>query len=217
MEKEILELEFYKYLSDEERALLEHSCYYAEYKAGALIYSPARDCIGMLLVKKGIIRAYLLSDEGKKATIYRFHENEICILSMSCILQSITFDVEIEAEEDCMLWIIPISIVEQLKKNIYVENFIYKITTEKFSCVVEAIQQLLFMTLEQRIIIFLLDEVNRKKTNMLEMTKGQIAENIQSAREAVSRVLTRLSREGVIAVSRGKIEILEKEKLYQRT
>lgn len=109
--------------------------------------------------------------------------------------------------------------LERSERNekIYVENFIYKITTEKFSCVVEAIQQLLFMTLEQRIIIFLLDEVNRKKTNMLEMTKEQIAENIQSAREAVSRVLTRLSREGVIAVSRGKIEILEKEKLYQRT
>ena len=62
------------------------------YKQGTTIHGGNRDCIGVLLVKSGTLRTYLLADEGKEVTLYRLSSGDICILSASCLLKNITFD-----------------------------------------------------------------------------------------------------------------------------
>ena len=95
-------------------------------------------------------------------------EGDICFLAASCILSAITFDVEIEAQGSTEVLLIPARILSMLtKENIYLENFMYKETARRFSDVVEALQQLMFLSLTQRIVSFLLDEAAKNKASSI--------------------------------------------------
>ena len=74
-------------------------------------------------------------------------------------------------------------------------------------------QQILFMSVEKRIAIFLLDEVNANNTEVVSITHEQIAKYIGSAREVVTRTLKQFSNEGMITINRGKIKVLDKKKI----
>ena len=74
---------------------------------GTILHNGSRDCTGLLLVKSGQLRAYILSDEGREITLYRLFDRDICLFSASCMMRSIQFEVTIEAEKDTALWLIP--------------------------------------------------------------------------------------------------------------
>ena len=61
------------------------------------------DCTGLLLVRHGQLRAYILSDEGREITIYRLFDRDMCLFSASCIMRSMQFDVTIETEKNAQL------------------------------------------------------------------------------------------------------------------
>ena len=69
-------------------------------KKGTIIHNGNLDCTGLLLVKSGQLRTYILSDEGREITLYRLFDMDMCLLSASCIIRSIQFEVTIEAEKD---------------------------------------------------------------------------------------------------------------------
>lgn len=212
----LAQLSFSEYLTEEQKKELLAVGKLESFQEGQLIYTPIRECLGMIYVVKGVIRTSLTSESGKKATMFRLREKEVCVLSMSCILSAITFDVEVEADKDCELFVIPAPVFSRIsQENMYVENFSYKVVTERFSAIVEAMQQMMFMSLEQRVIVFLLDESAAVGQDLLLITQEQLAENIGSAREAVTRVLKQLKEKELIVLGRGKIEILKRKELYQ--
>ncbi len=217
MREELLaRLSFYPHLTEQQKEELLRASRMQHFSAGELIYTPARECLGMIYVVKGVIRTYLTSEEGKKATIFRLREGEVCVLSMSCVLSAITFDVEVEADQDCELFVIPAAAFSRVSgENLYVENFSYRIVTERFSAIVEALQQMMFMSLEQRVVTFLLDESAAVGEDVLHITQEQLAENIGSAREAVTRVLKQLKERGLIVMGRGRIALADRKALYQ--
>ena len=81
---------------------------------GTVIHNGNMDCTGLLLVKSGQLRAYILSDEGREITIYRLFERDMCLFSASCIMRSIQFEVTVEAEKDTDLWVIPSEIYQSI-------------------------------------------------------------------------------------------------------
>ena len=85
-------------------------------KKGTIIHNGNLDCTGLLLVKSGQLRTYILSNEGREITLYRLFDMDMdmCLLSASCIMRSIQFEVTIEAEKDTDLWIIPAEIHSHL-------------------------------------------------------------------------------------------------------
>ena len=138
------------------------------------------------------------------------------ITGSGCMLSAITFDVQIDAETDCDLLLLPaVPFSRLMKNNIYLENFIYKRTTEHFSDVIAGIERTFFMTLTQRIAAFLLDEAADTGSDELALTQEAIARSIGSAREAVSRSLKKMNKDGSIQISRGSIRILDKRRLYE--
>ena len=162
------------------------------------------------------MRTYLLSDEGKEVTMYRLREGDCCVLAASCILSAITFDVEIEAQTDCVALVIPAGLLAAVsRENVYMDNFMYKETAKRFSDVVEALQQMIFLSLTQRVVSFLLDESSKSGSSTITMTHEEIAKIIGSAREAVSRTLKQLAKNGCIALNRGEIILKKKEELYR--
>ena len=100
-----------------------------------------------------------------------------------------------------------------MEQNIYVENFTYQLIAASFSDVMWTMQQILFMSFDKRLAIFLLDEVAKNHSDALKITHEQIAKYMGSAREVVSRMLKYFEGEGIVALSRGGIQVLDKKKL----
>lgn len=185
-----------------------------KYLKGENIYNPNKECLGIILIKKGELRTYILSEDGKEITLFRLNDNDICILSSSCILKNITFDVYIDCEKETeVLLINSATFSELITESVYIENFILRNTVDKFSNVMWTIEQILFMKLDTRLAIFLLDESIKLNTTRIKITHEQIGKYIGSAREVVSRMLKYFEQENIVSLSRGTIEIVDKDKL----
>ena len=207
-------LPFWDRLSAAEAELLLRHTKAVVYEPGENVHSSANDCVGVLLIKTGELRTYILSEEGKEVTLFRLGDGEACVLSASCLIHSITFDIIIDAVQKTELYLIDAQAFAQLlDSNVYVENFALRIATERFSEVMWAMEQILFMSFDRRLAIFLLDETAKTGVDNITMTHEQIARYVGSAREVVSRMLKYFANEGIVAVHRGGVEITDKRKL----
>lgn len=209
-------LSFWNKLSDVEKNIAETNITKVTYKKGNNLHSTGSECLGVLLVQSGELRVYILSEDGREVTLYRLSAGDVCILSASCILNSITFDVHIDAEQDTDVLLLNISAFSKLSgQNVYVENFAYKNAVDRFSDVMWAMEQILFMSIDKRLAIFLMDEINKTNSTEIHLTQEQIAKYIGSAREVVSRMLKVFQSQGILEQSRGLIHIIDKEKLKE--
>ena len=207
-------LYFWEKLSQDEQQMLIKNSFCVNYTKGENIHCGDVDCVGVLLIKSGELRTYILSEEGREVTLYRMAAGDICILSASCILKNITFDVHIDAEKASEVILVSAPAFQELcLHNVYAENFSYKMTTEKFSEVMWAMEQILFMSLDKRLAVLLLDEIAKNKSDTVILTHDKLAKYMGSAREAVSRMLKYFEREGIVELSRGGIKVLDKQKL----
>lgn len=205
---------FWKDLTPSQAALLEKSMHTETFLPGTILHRSAKDCRGILAVHSGALRVYCVSEEGREVTLYRVEKGEVCILSASCLMDSIVFDVVIQAAEETQVCLIPSSALHTVEQeNPLVSLYIYKNATEKFSDVLWTLQQILFMKIDQRIAAFLHDRMLRQKTNVLTLTHEEIAGEIGSVREVVSKTLKYMAEEGMVSLGRGKITILSSEKL----
>ena len=200
-------------LSREDKDYLLQNTFYTKYKKGTTIHDGS-GCLGVIIVKHGTFRVYILSDEGKDVTLFRLHDKDICMLSASCVTKAITFDVNIDAEEESECYLISGPAFAYIAdKNPNIKIFALESTISHFSDAMWVIQQILFLSLDKRLAIFLLDEMNRLRTNEILLTHDQIAKYIGSAREVVSRVLKYFSNEGIVELQRKGIKIIDKKKL----
>jgi len=202
---------FWEKLNEKQKSDICIQTSYAEYDKGENIHGNTGNCTGAIFVKSGVLRTYMLSDEGKEITLYRLYPGDICMLSASCVLQTITFDVYVDAEVKSEVYIISSGAFARLtEENIYVENFALKTATERFSEVMWAMQQILFMSFDRRLAVFLLDELAKDGGDTIRLTQEQIAKYMGSAREVVSRMLKYFSTEGLVEVARGGVKIIDK-------
>lgn len=214
MENQASFFSFWKDLTKSQRTFLEQNLRTEVFSSGKLIHRSDGECRGVMAVLSGSLRVYCVSDEGREVTLYRVEKGDVCILSASCLMDSIVFDVLIEAVEETTVSLIPSAALHKVElENPLVELYIYKNATEKFSEVLWTIQQVLFMKIDQRIALALHDERLRQKSNVLSVTHEDLAKQIGSVREVVSKTLKYMEEEGLVRLGRGKIEILDTEKL----
>ena len=183
-------------------------------KKGTILHNGSADCTGLLLIKTGQLRAYILSDEGREITIYRLFDRDMCLFSASCILNSIQFEITITAEKDTEFWLIP----SELYKNLLTEsaplaNYTNELMAARFSDVMWLIEQVLWKSLDKRLAAFLLEEAAIEDSNELKITHEIIANHLGSHREVITRMLRYFQSEGIVKLSRGKITLLNPERL----
>ena len=184
------------------------------YAKGARVHSPLESCVGILLLRSGQLRSYLLSEDGRDVTLYRLFGGEVCILSASCVMDAVNIDLYIDAEEDTEALCISAGIFRQLmQENVYVRCYAYQMTAERFSDTMWTMQQILFMSADRRLAIFLTDELAKTGGADLRMTHDQMAKYMGSAREVVSRMLKYFAQEGWVRLYRGGVQVLDKKKL----
>lgn len=183
-------------------------------KKGTILHNGSADCTGLLLIKTGQLRAYILSDEGREITIYRLFDRDMCLFSASCILNSIQFEITITAEKDTEFWLIP----SELYKNLLTEsaplaNYTNELMAARFSDVMWLIEQILWKSLDKRLAAFLLEEAAIEDSNELKITHEIIANHLGSHREVITRMLRYFQSDGIVKLSRGKITLLNPERL----
>ncbi len=204
---------FWDKISDAEKEYICNNSISVGYKKGKTVHDSS-ECSGVFLVRTGCLRVYIMSDDGKDITLYRLHSGEMCMLSASCVLQSITFDVFIDAEEDCDCYVVSGPAFEAVsERNPEIKIFALETAVSRFSDVMWVMQQILFMSLDRRLAVFLSDEASRLGSDTVPLTHEQIAKYIGSAREAVSRMLKYFSNEGIVEASRKGVKIVDKKRL----
>ncbi|MCR5141385.1 MAG: Crp/Fnr family transcriptional regulator [Ruminococcus sp.] len=206
---------FWDILSDADRRFICENSAKKNFAKGTNLHSGS-DCSGAFFVCSGSLRAYLLSEDGKDITLYRLHKGEMCMLSASCVLQAVTFDVAVDAEEDSECIVLSGAAFKQMSEK-YPDIRIFALETavSRFSDVMWVMQQILFMSMDRRLAIFLHDESVRISSDTISLTQEQIAKYIGSAREVVSRMLKYFANEGIVEVSRKGVRILDKTRLRE--
>ena len=207
---------FWEQLTKEEQDMLCRYTRPVKYQKGARVHSSTESCVGILLLRTGQLRAYLLSEDGRDITLYRLFGGEVCILSASCVMDAVNFDLYIDAEEDTEAYCISAGIFRRLmQQNVYVRCYAYQMTAERFSDTMWTMQQVLFMSVDRRLAIFLTDELAKTGGEDVRLTHDQIARYMGSAREVVSRMLKYFAQEGWVKLYRGGVQVLDRKKLQQ--
>ena len=204
---------FWQSLSEGDRRLLCSHAVAERFERSRLVHD-STGCSGLFLLVEGRLRVYILSESGKEITLYRLEPGDVCMLAASCVIQSITFDVFIEAELPSECYRIDASVFGALSERLpEVKIFALETAVQRFSDVMWVMQQLVFMNMDQRLAIFLLDEAGRTGQSTVTLSHDQIARHLGTAREVVSRVLKHMAEDGLLSVSRGEITLKDKSSL----
>lgn len=204
---------FWNKIDEGERDYICNNTVALSYPKGANVHDSS-ECSGVFFIRSGCLRVYIMSEDGKDITLYRLHSGDMCMLSASCVLQSITFDVFIDAEEASECYVIggP-AFAAVAERNPDIKIFALEIAVSRFSDVMWVMQQILFMSMDKRLAIFLIDESSMFDCDVIELTHEQIARYMGSAREVVSRMLKYFASEGIVEVSRKGVRILDRKRL----
>ena len=156
----------------------------------------------------------MLSEDGKEITLYRLSQGELCMLAASCVLQSITFDVYVDAEmpTDCYR-ISAAAFGEVSERYLEVKNYALEVAVKRFSDVMWVMQQIVFMSMDRRLAIFLLEEMQNNGSDTVTLTHEMISRHLGTAREVITRLLKHLASDGLIEVTRKSIIVKDKKKL----
>ncbi len=203
-------------LTPEEKDCLINSVSLKRIKKGTIVHNGNDDCLGLLLIISGQLRAYILSEEGREITIFRLFSRDMCLFSASCMMKNIQFDITVTAEKDTEAWFIPVDIYKSLMENsAVIANYTNDIIGTRFTDVVWLIEQIMWKSFDKRLALFLKEESAIEGTERLEITHEKIASHLGTAREVVTRMLKYFQGEKVVSLSRGIVEITDMKKLSE--
>lgn len=181
---------------------------------GTLLHNGSADCMGIMLIQSGQLRAYMTSEEGREITVYRLFERDMCLFSASCVMSSVQFEIIITAEKDTRFWLIPPHVFKAvMEQSAPMANYVNDVMATNFTDVMWLMEQVLWKSFDKRLAQFLLQEQEIEETPVLRQTHESIAGHLGTAREVVTRMLKYFQGEGMVRLTRGCIEITSAEKL----
>ena len=158
-------------LTPTQQQILEQNAVLRKVDKGTVIHNGTMECTGLLLVKSGQLRAYILSDEGREISLYRLFDQDICLFSASCMMNSIQFEITIEAQKDTTMWVISADTYGRLmKESAVIANFTNEIMATRFSEVMWLLEQIMWKSFDKRLAGFLLEECSLEGTNILKIS-----------------------------------------------
>ena len=187
---------------------------YRQVKKGTRIHDSSADCLGLVMVRSGQLRTYILSEDGREITISRLFEYDVSLLSASCVMPDMQFNVMIEAEKDTEFWSIPACLFKNLlDESVAVALFSNSLISSNFSELMWLMEQIMWKSFDKRLAAFLLEESSLEQNPALKITHEKIAAHMGTAREVVTRMLRYFQSEGMVKLTRGAIEITDEKKL----
>lgn len=207
-------LPIWEKLTPEQQARIDEVIEFRRVKKGTHIQDSSAECLGLVMIRSGQLRAYILSEDGREITISRLFEYDVSLLSASCVMPDLQFQVMIDAEKDTEFWSIPACLFKNLvDDSLVASNYARALLSSNLSELMWLMEQIMWKSFDKRLAAFLLTEMRLEGNPVLKITHEKIAGHMGSAREVVTRMLRYFQNEGMVRLTRGTIEILDEDKL----
>jgi len=195
---------------------LKQQAQFARIPAGHDVFVDGDRVDGIALLLSGVVRVYKIGETGREITLYRFGLGQSCILSANAILSQKSFPAIATVEEDAEAVMIPADIFrEWVNKYDLWREFVFDLLSERLSTVLTVVDEVVFKRMDRRVASWLLNQA--KVQNPMRVTHQEIAAELGSSREVISRILEDFSKEGLIESGRGTIEVLDIEGMESRS
>ena len=189
---------------------------FARIPAGHDVFVDGDRVDGIALLLSGVVRVYKIGETGREITLYRFGLGQSCILSANAILSEKSFPAIATVEEDAEAVMIPADVFRTwVNKYDLWREFVFDLLSERLSTVLAVVDEVVFKRMDRRVAAWLLNQA--KVQNPMRVTHQEIAGELGSSREVISRILEDFSREGLMNSGRGTIEVLDFEGLESRS
>ena len=176
-------------------------------EANQFVFRPGDACESFLILMDGRIRVQLISEEGKEVTLYRIGPGGSCVLTTSCLFSSDQYPAEAIAETDIEALAFSRDIFEQtVEVSPQFRRFVFDGFSQRLARVIGRMEELAFTSIDYRLAKALVDLHEREQT---QVTHNELAVELGTAREVVSRHLKRMETRGLIALGRGQVTVLD--------
>jgi CRP/FNR family transcriptional regulator len=182
-----------------------------ELPAGSTILEEGQSCANLVLVTNGIGRVYKLSPSGREVTLYRIHAGESCVLTASCIMNQDSFPAMAEVEQSIRgLMVSPRNVREWFCRDPEWQRFIFCLLSHRLASIIQVVEEVAFKRIDVRLAEQFVRGMQQSGDQMIKKTHAELAADVGSSREVVSRILRDFSQRDLISSGRGFIEILDK-------
>lgn len=175
------------------------------------------DTVGSIpLLISGVVRVYQIGKTGREVTLYRFRPGESCILTANSILSSQLYPAIASVEQDAEALMVPAEDFDRWVREYDVwRDFVFELVSQRLASVMTIVDEVTFGRLDTRVAALLLER--GRADNPIRITHQEIADELGSSREVISRLLEDFAQAGLIRTERGSIEILSHDGLHSRT
>lgn len=180
--------------------------------AGRQIFYPGKSCESYLLVISGSVKTQILSRAGREVLLYHVRAGESCVLTTSCLLGGNAYPAEAYAETDVSAFAIPGHVFHRcVETSPLFREFVFRNFSNRLADVIRRMETITFGRMERKLAAQLLAE----RTGTVCKTHGELAQELGSVREVVSRHLKRFESEGWLSLGRGSIHLLDERALQK--
>lgn len=186
----------------------KRAAYYARIPAGKDVFVEGDDVNAIALLVSGVVRVYKVGETGREITLYRFGLGESCILTANAVLSRQSFSAIATVERDAEAVMIPAAIFrEWIQRYDLWRDFVFALLSQRLSNLMEIVDEVTFRRMDIRVATLLLER--SRLSNPISITHQEIAAELGSSREVISRILENLAEQGSIHILRGSVEILD--------
>ena len=197
-------------LTPAQQSRMESAVIFRNIPKGTVVHNGSLDCVGLMFLKKGQLRAFILSEDGREVTLYRLIEQDLCLFSASCMMPSVQFEITITTEKDSEVYILPAPIFKSImEESAVMANYVNELMASRFSEVMWLMEQIMWKSFDKRLAGFLLEESALEDSSVLKLTHEAIANHLGTAREVVTRMLRYFQSEGYVSLTRGAVELTD--------
>jgi CRP/FNR family transcriptional regulator len=172
--------------------------------AGTVVFDEHQPCRGFPFVLAGAVRVAKLSSSGRELPLYRVLAGESCIISSSCLLGHADYNARGVAEGETTLALLPRPLFDEMLGEAVFRDFVFALFSERMAELMQLVEEVAFRKLDQRLAALLLG-----KGRLVHATHQQLADELGSVREMVSRLLKGFAEQGLVKLGREQVEVLD--------
>lgn len=203
-------LPFWEELEETHKYLVLDTIIVRNFKKNDKFYHVGNEDVGLMIVHAGRVRVFIASEDGNEMNLYRLLEGQASALSLASMMHQYNIDINMQAEEDLEGYVIPERICTILSEEYpAVKAFIHEIMVNRLGEVIGIVSSLVFKKVPKRLADKLLYHRKLQDTLTISITHEELASDIGSAREVVSRTLQQFKKRKLIEAGRGKINIMD--------